>query len=96
MDITGVKVLDNIIIDYMKDLEINDKYKKCMNELINRKKIISYDRDNDIIRIYIDLRKGTFGELNKYTYIYSIYSNNLYYYKPKNISRNPLKFKWLM
>ena len=41
MDFTGVKVLDNIIIDYKEDLEINDKYNKCMNELkdLNRSHI---------------------------------------------------------
>ena len=44
MEITGIKVLDNIINDYKNDLEVSEKYRKCMNELksLDRSKVRYY------------------------------------------------------
>jgi hypothetical protein len=62
LELTGIKVLDNIILDYKNQLDINDNFNKCMNELKNLNRNVKYtlmdkskrrDRRRQYILLYI-------------------------------------------
>ena len=41
LEIYNIPEINNIIQDYKKDLEMKDKYKKCMDELLNLNRSVS-------------------------------------------------------
>ena len=61
MDFTGIKVLDNIIIDYKYQLEVNERKDKCMNELKKFLKLNIDIMDNSEYRYF-----GNTGYYHKY------------------------------
>jgi hypothetical protein len=46
INLTQINDLDNIILDYKNQMDINDNFRKCMNELKNIKRKVEYDEDN--------------------------------------------------
>jgi hypothetical protein len=68
--LTNITVLNDIILNYVNELTINEKYNKVLNELINLKRKVEYDNNecdnecsincncNNDLNIYYELEKG--------------------------------------